>query len=132
VPSDGDLARYIHDNSGGGHPVRQVTDLACGRCRGTAFGVAVDDDDNCAVATCVNCRTDIAIADTRRRLRDAEPGECDCICGGETFGVAVGYAVSGTDATWVTIGLRCLTDDVLGVIGDWEITERPSAHLLSS
>lgn len=132
MPTDGDLAGYLRDFRGGGHPVQHVVDLTCGRCRGTAFGVAVDDDDNCVVATCVSCRTDIAIADTRRRLRDAEPGECDCVCGGETFAVAVGFAMSGDDVRWVSVGLRCLTDDVLGVILDWEIAERPSGHLLTT
>jgi hypothetical protein len=131
VPTDGDLAGYIRDFQAGGRTVQTVQDLVCGRCRGEIFLVSVDDDDNCAVATCRNCLADKPIADTGRRLRDAELGECDCVCGGETFAVAVGYAMSGADVAWVTIGLRCLTDDVLGVILDWEIAERPSAHLLA-
>jgi hypothetical protein len=132
VPTDGDLAGYIRDFQAGGHPVQHVKDLTCTRCRGTEFLLAVDDDDICAVATCRNCRISRPIADSGQRLRDAEPGECDCVCGGETFAVAVGFAMTGADVRWVTVGLRCLTDDVLGVILDWEITERPSAHLLTA
>jgi hypothetical protein len=127
----GDLATYIREYEAGGLPVDHVKGLVCGRCRGTVFLVSVDDDDNCAVATCRNCLADKAIADTGKRLQDAELGECDCVCGGETFEVAVGFAMAGDDVRWVTVGLRCLTDDVLGVILDWKIDARPSAHLLA-
>jgi hypothetical protein len=129
----GDLAAYIRQYEAGGHPVQQVRDLVCNRCRGTVFLVSVDDDDFCAVATCRTCLADKPIADTVKRLRDAELGECDCVCGGEEFAVAVGFALTDDNQVrWVTVGLRCLADDVLGVILDWKIDDRPSAHLLTN
>jgi hypothetical protein len=46
--------------------------------------------------------------------------------------VAVGFSLrDGGDVRWISIGLRCLTDNTLGVYADWNINYGPSGHLLS-
>jgi hypothetical protein len=48
------------------------------------------------------------------------------------FAVAVGFSLrDGGDVRWISIGLRCLTDNTLGVYADWKINYGPSGHLLS-
>jgi hypothetical protein len=32
---------------------------------------------------------------------------------------------------WISLGLRCLTDNTLGVYTDWEIDYSPTEHLLA-
>jgi hypothetical protein len=71
-------------------------------------------------------------ADSAEFWDEADPGECACPCGGDTFAVAVGFSLrDGGDVRWISIGLRCLTDNTLGVYADWKINYGPSGHLLS-
>jgi hypothetical protein len=35
------------------------------------------------------------------------------------------------EVRWISVGLRCLTDNTLGVYADWKINYGPSDHLLS-
>jgi hypothetical protein len=55
-------------------------------------------------------------------------------CGGESFNVAVGFAVQkdSSDLKWVYLGLRCGQDGVLGCYADWKTDYNPSAHLLDA
>jgi hypothetical protein len=32
------------------------------------------------------------------------------------------------DGRWISIGIRCLTDNALGVYADWKINYGPSGH----
>jgi hypothetical protein len=42
--------------------------------------------------------------------------------------VAVGFSLrDGGDVRWISIGLRCLTDNTLGVYADWKINYGPRA-----
>jgi len=60
------------------------------------------------------------------------PGECRCPCGRGEVAVAVGFSLRDDgDVRWISIGLRCLTDNTLGVYADWKINYGPSGHLLS-
>ena len=60
------------------------------------------------------------------------PRASSCPCGGETFAVAVGFAMAADDEVrWISLGLRCLTGGVLGVYSDWKIDYVPTAHLLA-
>ena len=53
---------------------------------------------------------------------EAKPGDAACPCGGESFEVAVGFALRDDgDIRWVSIGLRCVDDGLLGVYSDWKI-----------
>jgi hypothetical protein len=48
------------------------------------------------------------------------------------FAVAVGFSLrDGVTCVGSGIGLRCLTDNTLGVYADWKISCGPSGHLLS-
>jgi hypothetical protein len=63
-------------------------------------------------------------------LDEADLGEAACPCGNESFEVAAGFAVRADgDIRWVSIGLRCTRDGVLGVHADWKISYSPTAHL---
>ncbi|MFR9780329.1 hypothetical protein ACL02O_30285 [Micromonospora sp. MS34] len=63
--------------------------------------------------------------------QDADPDECVCPCGGEAFQVAVGFALRADgEVRWVSIGMRCTRDGVLGVYADWKIDYSPTDHLL--
>ena len=65
-------------------------------------------------------------------LDDADLGEAACPCGHEQFDVAVGYAIlEGGDIRWVSVGLRCQLDGLLGVYVDWKIDYSPSRQLLT-
>jgi hypothetical protein len=78
------------------------------------------------------CRAATFIADSAEYWDQADPGECECPCGGDTFAVAVGIALRDEgDVRWISIGLRCLTDNTLGVYAEWKINYGPSAHLLT-
>lgn len=66
-------------------------------------------------------------------LDDAEVEAAACPCGHEQFDVAVGYALfDDGEVRWVSVGLRCQRDGLLGVYADWKIDYSPSRHLLAS
>jgi hypothetical protein len=57
-------------------------------------------------------------------------GVAACPCGNETFEVAVVFAVRADgDVRWISIGLRCVRDGVLGAHTDWKIDYSPTAQL---
>ncbi|GLW90460.1 hypothetical protein [Actinokineospora globicatena] len=124
------LADCLRDHQAGGYPVAHVVDSVC-VCGGQEFRVAVDDTQGWAERFCVACEEITAIADSAEHWDHAEPGECECPCGGGTFAVAVGFAeYADGEIRWVSVGLRCLTDDTVGVYTDWKIDYSPSRHLL--
>jgi hypothetical protein len=127
-----DLAEYLRHFQAGGYSVDKVVESMCRSCNGRAFRVMVDDEVGCAQRVCVACGTPAFIADSAEYWGDAEPGECACPCGGEEFAVAVAFALHDDgDVRWISIGLRCLADNTLGVYADWKINYSPSDHLLS-
>lgn len=127
-----DLETYVREFRAGGYPVGQVKEVVCRQCGGASFAVGVDDEDGCAVAACLACRVEAPVADSADHLDDADIGECACPCGGETFAVVVGFAMTDDDEVrWISVGLRCLTDGTLGVYADWKIDYEPSGHLLA-
>jgi hypothetical protein len=51
-------------------------------------------------------------------------------CGNEEFAVAVGFAFfDDGEVRWISIGLRCLKDNTLGVYADTKIDYSPSRLL---
>ena len=67
-----------------------------------------EDNEGCAATVCQQCQAEAAISDSADHLGDAELGECVCPCGGETFAVAIGFAMyDDTDVRWISVGLRC-------------------------
>ena len=64
---------------------------------------------------------------------DAEPRECSCPCGCESFELAVRYALRADDEVrWVSIGCRCTSCGILGCYADWKIDYGPTDSLFSS
>jgi hypothetical protein len=127
-----DLADYIRHFQAEGYQVDQVVESVCGHCNGRAFRVLVDDTEGCAQRTCIGCGTAAFIADSAENGDEADPGECQCPCGRGEVAVAVGFSLRDDgDVRWISIGLRCLTDNTLGVYADWKINYGPSGHLLS-
>jgi hypothetical protein len=127
-----DLTTYIRKHRAGGYPVQHVKEVSCRHCGQTTFRVAVDDDDGCALTMCLSCEAEEPLADSGEYLEDADLGECACPCGGETFAVALGFAMTDDDEVrWISVGLRCLADNTLGVYTDWKVDYLPTAHLLA-
>ncbi|MCY1142010.1 hypothetical protein OWR29_28795 [Actinoplanes sp. Pm04-4] len=127
-----DLTAYLREYRAGGYPVQHVKEVTCRQCQQGSFRVLVDDEQGCALTICLGCGTTEPLADSSDQLDGAELGECACPCGGETFAVAVGFAMTTDDEVrWISVGLRCLTDGTLGVYSDWKIDYAPTAHLLA-
>lgn len=126
-----DLAEYVRDFKAGGYAVTRVTESVCGSCDGREFSVHADDEEGVARRTCLACGTAEFLADSADLWADCEAvAECACPCGSERFAVAVGFAVRDDgDINWVSVGLRCLTDGVVGVYADWKIDYSPAQNL---
>lgn len=133
--SAGDLKEYLHAYAAGGAPVGEVVFAVCTACGAAdgGFGVAVDDEQGAAVRACAVCGVQAAMLDSADHLDDADLGEAACPCGHEEFDVAVGFALrEDGEVAWVSLGLRCRNDGVLGVYADWKIDYSPSRQLLAS
>lgn len=116
----------------GGYPVADVVESVCVGCAGRAFRVLADDNVGCVQRICVNCARTSYIADSDETQQDADLRPCQCPCGGEAFGVAVGFARRpDQDIRWISVGLRCLGEGTLGVCASWQIGYSPTAHLLT-
>ncbi|MGS2617118.1 hypothetical protein ACVCAH_21725 [Micromonospora sp. LZ34] len=127
-----ELDTYLRQFAAGGYPVARVVHAACVRCGGSDFGVRVDDDPGYAERTCHACGDRSLLLDAADVAEDADPGDAACPCGGERFDVAVGFALrEDGEVRWVSVGLRCTADGVLGVYADWKIDYSPSGHLLA-
>lgn len=125
-----DLAASIRDFRAGGYPVATVVESRCGRCDGRAFRVEVSADES-SRRTCVACGDTAFIGDSAEHWDDGEREECACPCGNEAFAAGVGFAFTDDgEIRWVSLGLRCLRDGVLGVYADVKIDYSPSRHLL--
>ncbi|UQU66866.1 hypothetical protein COUCH_11600 [Couchioplanes caeruleus] len=128
--NDEDLATYLQQFRAGGYPVTRVRRLSCTLCGNATFLSLVDDDQGVAAVDCLECGARTLVADSAEHLDDAQLEGCACPCGGETFTVSVGYAVtSDNEVRWISVGLRCLNDGALGVYTDWKIDYTPSARL---
>ena len=125
-----DLEAYLVDFRAGGYPVQRVIHACCTGCGGSAFGVLVDDEQGYVERRCTSCATRFVMLDSADVDDEAEPDDAACPCGNETFQVAVGFAaVADGEVRWVSIGLRCLRDGILGVYTDWKIDYAPTTHL---
>ncbi|WUI00445.1 hypothetical protein OHR68_01055 [Spirillospora sp. NBC_00431] len=125
-----DLAASIREFQAEGYAVGKVTESVCGRCEGRAFRVVAGDD--VARRTCTGCGTSEFIVDSADYWDEAEPYDCECLCGGDEFAAAVGFSLHPDgEVRWVSLGLRCLADGAMGVYADWKINYGPSAHLVN-
>ena len=128
-----DIDEYLAAYSEQGYPVRRVTHAKCAACGSVTFRIRVDDEEGCAERTCAACGTAVLMLDSADYIEDADMGPAECPCGGETFNVAVGFALyDDGDPRWVYLGMRCTEDGTLGVYADWKIDYTPSTHLFES
>ena len=130
-----DLGEYLRTFAAGGYTVAAVVHAACATCGAldAGFSVMLDDEEGAAIRTCRSCHAEVAMLDSVEFMEDADLGEAACPCGHEVFDVAVGFALrENAEVRWVSLGLRCLNDGLLGVYADWKIDYSPSRHLLSA
>ena len=127
-----DLDEFLSAYSAGGYPVAKAAHARCGLCGREEFAVLVDDEEGCAVRVCASCRDEKPLLDSQEYLADAALESAACPCGGEVFNVAVGFALydGSEDVRWVYLGLRRISDGVLGNYADWKIDYSPSSHLV--
>ena len=132
APSD--LDEYVIAFSAESYPAKKVVHARCASCGSDGFAVALDDEEGCAVRTCVSCGEAKAVLDSAEYLDDATLEGAECPCGGSTFNTAVGFAFyeDSKDVRWVYLALRCTVDGVLGCYADWKIDYSPSEHLLDA
>jgi hypothetical protein len=132
----GDLDEYLHAFAAGGYRVGEVVHAACAACgHGDAgFAMMLDDEEGAAVRRCLGCQAEEPMLDSVEFLDDAELGAAACPCGYEEFDVAAGFALreDAHEVRWVSIGLRCRNDGLLGVYADWKVDYSPSRHLLTA
>lgn len=125
-----DLAAYIRRYEAGGYPVTTVVESRCGACDGRAFRVELDEEEACR-RVCLACDATAFIGDGAEYWQEDAYDSCACPCGGEEFAVAVGFALfDDGEVRWVSVGLRCLADNTVGVYADTKIDYLPSRHLL--
>ncbi|GHJ47815.1 hypothetical protein Cs7R123_51570 [Catellatospora sp. TT07R-123] len=124
-----DLAAFLRTTDG--YPTHEVRECVCA-CAAREFAVAVQSDEQAVRRTCLACGEDAFIADSGEHWdAGAEPEYFGCPCGGERFTAAVGFSLHDDgDVRWLTLGLRCLDCDSMGVYEDWKIDYGPSGHLL--
>ncbi len=93
----------------------------------------LDGEEGAATRQCLRCQSQTPLLDSEDYLNDAELGAAACPCGHEGFDVAVGFSLRDDgEVRWVSIGLRCRNDGLLGVYADWKVGYSPSRHLLAA
>jgi hypothetical protein len=125
------LALYLQQFEAGGYRVGRVVAAECPGCAGRAFRLRADADEGCAERTCAACGKSVLMLDSEDYWEGAAPEEVRCRCGADVFEVAVAFSLRATgDVRWVSVGMRCTSDGVLGCCADWKIDYSPSADLL--
>ncbi len=130
-----DITEYLKEFAAGGYEVRDVRSLGvCAGCGSSAgYRLRVDDEQGVAERTCAGCELVTLMLDSAEFIDEAELEGVACPCGGEVFDVAVGFAFTAhSQVKWVSVGLRCKLDGVLGCYADWKIDYEPAGHLLDS
>lgn len=96
--------------------------------------MALDDAEGAVVRRCVRCQAEVVMLDSHEALEGAELGDATCPCGHAEFDVAVGFSMrsDASEVRWVSVGLRCRRDGLIGVYTDWKIDYSPSGHLLEA
>jgi hypothetical protein len=131
----GDVDEYLRAYAAGGYAVAVVVHAVCASCGNSeqGFSVALDDEEGAAVRQCLKCQSQTPMLDSANYLDDADLGAAACPCGHEAFDVAVGFSLrEDGEVRWVSIGLRCRNDGVLGVYADWKVDYSPSRHLMGA
>jgi hypothetical protein len=129
----GDIGDYLREHAAAGYGVDRVTMSACAACGGRSFRLLINSaGHDGALRACVTCGQPAFIADSEDYWEDPGATAVSCFCGADVFEIAVGFALreSGDDVTWISVGVRCVADGILGCPADWKIGYGPSLHLL--
>lgn len=131
-----DIADYLGELAPGGYPVHRVVGSVCAVCAGTVFSIELDSSLVCARRTCADCGLTAYMLDSDEYWTDGDETEgtetVTCPCGADRFEAAVGFSLmEDQEIRWVSIGVRCVRDGVLGCCADWKIRYAPARHLLN-
>lgn len=130
--SAADLADYLEELGAEGYRVGQIVRATCADCGGRSFRLRVDGEEGTVERSCVACGKDVLMLDSEEHWSDTEPEAVVCPCGADVFDVAVGFSLRPDDSVcWVSVGIRCVADGVLGCCADWKIDYEPSRYLLA-
>jgi hypothetical protein len=130
--SEADLDEYLREYTEDGYPVGPIVHAVC-PCGGNQFRLRCDDTEGYAERRCRSCKATVVMLDSADYEDEAEPEDAQCPCGAENFNIAVGFSLTAKGRIkWISVGLRCVKDGVLGVYADWKIDYEPSDHLLSA
>jgi hypothetical protein len=121
--ADDDVAEYLRAYQASGYSVSDVVPATCTACSSQAgFSLRVDADEGFAERTCQSCGTIDLMLDSADVANDADPHSVRCPCGSKEFDVAVGFSRrTGGEVRWVSVGIRCREDGVLGCAAEWKI-----------
>ena len=116
IPAE--LLRYSRLN---GYTAEHFSDALC-VCDGRTFRLRLDDAEGVAIRVCVVCGNEHPIGDSARYLAEAEPEECECPCGGDSFEIIAGVALheNSGDVRWFYLGCRCPSCGLVACYGDWK------------
>jgi hypothetical protein len=131
-----DIADYLEELGPGGYPVHQASRSLCAPCSGTVFTIELDPSTVCARRTCVSCGAVAYMLDSDRYWMDGDeedgPEAVACPCGADRFESVAGFSFRDDgEVRWVSVGIRCVSDGILGCCADWKISYGPSRHLLN-
>ena len=130
--STSDLTEYLQLAEPGGYRVDRVLPAICGDCAGTIFKLRGDGDEGGVERTCARCASRVLMLDTGDHWDDMNPARIKCPCGGDSFEVSGGFSLRlDGEIRWVSVGLRCVDDGVLGSCADWKIDYGPTHYLLA-
>ncbi|WP_433144481.1 hypothetical protein ACQPZ8_00165 [Actinomadura nitritigenes] len=131
--SPADLAEYLEELGAGGYQVGRVVEAACAGCGGQTFRLRADCEEGAVKRSCIGCGQGVLMLDSEEHWSDVAPEAVVCSCGADVFDVAVGFSLRPDDSVrWVSVGVRCVADGVLGCCADWKIDYEPSRHLLAT
>jgi hypothetical protein len=128
----GDLDEYLKSFKAGGYDVHEVAQVdRCTKCEANdGFQLRVDDEEGFAERKCAACGNRHLMLDSADQAESATPGDAACPCGHEVFDAGVGISNrKDGEIRWVSIGLRCRNDGVLGCYVDWKIDYSPTDAL---
>lgn len=126
-----DLAEYLKRLAAGGYSIDRTVQAVCDGCAGGSFRLRADGEEGAAERTCIRCNRVLLMLDSEDHWEDAEPTTLECACGADVFEVVAGFSLRADgEVRWISVGIRCLGDGVLGCCADWKIDYSPSGHLL--
>lgn len=126
-----DLDEYLRDLQPAGYPVDHVVESICRSCGGRAFRLLTAGGHG-AERTCVDCGAKAYIASSGEYWMDEAAEAVVCVCGNDTFAVAMAYSMYAGDeyVRAIGVGVRCPRDRILGAPAEWNNRTHPSRHLL--